>query len=63
MIALTLVTGEPGAETAVEPADHDEAQAAKLALLESLPQDRCPRLRDRHLRRRGHGRRQGPDSP
>lgn len=45
MIAMTLVTGEPGAETAVRPEDRDDSLAAKLAALESLPADRYPRLR------------------
>lgn len=45
MIAMTLVTGEPGAETDVKPSERDEAHAAKLALLMSLPEDRYPRLR------------------
>lgn len=45
MIAMTLVTGEPGAETTVKPGERDEAHAAKLALLQSLPEDRYPRLR------------------
>lgn len=45
MIAMTLVTGEPGAETSVKPAERDEAHEAKLALLQSLPQERYPRLR------------------
>lgn len=44
MIAMTLVTGEPGAETAVKPTDRQEALAAKLALLQSLPEGRYPRL-------------------
>lgn len=45
MTAMTLVTGEPGAETDVKPADREQALAAKLALLDSLPGDRYPRLR------------------
>lgn len=45
MIATTLVTGEPGAETSVRPGDREEALAAKLALLGSLPAERYPRLR------------------
>jgi AcrR family transcriptional regulator len=45
MIAMTLVTGEPGAETAVRPDERTEALEAKLALLQSLPDDRYPRLR------------------
>lgn len=46
MIAMTLVTGEPGAETSVKPDERAEAHTAKLALLQSLPADRYPRLRD-----------------
>jgi hypothetical protein len=45
MIAMTLVMGEPGAETAVKPDERAEAHVAKLALLQSLPADRYPRLR------------------
>jgi TetR/AcrR family transcriptional regulator, tetracycline repressor protein len=45
MIAMTLVVGEPGAETSVKPDERDQAHAAKLALLQSLPADRYPRLR------------------
>lgn len=45
MIAMTLVTGEPGAETTVKPDEREEAHTAKLALLQSLPADRYPRLR------------------
>lgn len=45
MIALTLVTGEPGAETSVKPDERDQAHEAKLALLLSLSEDRYPRLR------------------
>lgn len=45
MIAMTLVTGEPGAETTVKPNEREDAMAAKLAMLESLPEDRYPRLR------------------
>ena len=45
MIAMTLVTGEPGAETTVKPTERAEAHEAKLALLQSLPEDRYPRLR------------------
>lgn len=45
MIAMTLVVGEPGAETSVKPEERDEAHTAKLALLQSLPADRYPRLR------------------
>jgi hypothetical protein len=45
MIAMTLVVGEPGAETAVKPDERDAAHSAKLALLQSLPADRYPRLR------------------
>ncbi len=45
MIATTLVTGEPGAETSVKPAERTEAHEAKLAMLQSLPQDRYPLLR------------------
>lgn len=44
-IATTLVSGEPGAETSVKPADREEALAAKLALLQSLPEESYPRLR------------------
>lgn len=44
MIAMTLVTGEPGAETTVKPTERAEAHEAKLALLRSLPADRYPRL-------------------
>lgn len=44
MIAMTLVTGEPGAETTVKPTERAEAHEAKLALLQSLPADRYPRL-------------------
>lgn len=44
-IAVMLVSGEPGAEVAVRPAERDAVQAEKLALLESLPADRYPRLR------------------
>ncbi|HET6151446.1 MAG TPA: TetR family transcriptional regulator [Marmoricola sp.] len=45
MMAMTLVTGEPGAETDIKPTDREDALAAKLALLDSLPSDRYPRLR------------------
>lgn len=45
MIAMTLVTGEPGAETAVKPDEREQTHAAKLALLQSLPDDRYPNLR------------------
>ncbi|GAA3519183.1 hypothetical protein GCM10022234_13420 [Aeromicrobium panaciterrae] len=45
MIAMTLVTGEPGAETTVKPTERAEAHEAKLALLQSLPEDRYPRVR------------------
>lgn len=45
MIALTLVTGEPGAETSVKPDERAEAHEVKLALLLSLSEDRYPRLR------------------
>jgi TetR/AcrR family tetracycline transcriptional repressor len=45
MIAMTLVTGEPGAETTVKPDERSRALEAKLALLQSLPDDRYPRLR------------------
>ena len=45
MISMTLVTGEPGAETTVKPNEREEAMAAKLALIQSLPQERYPRLR------------------
>jgi TetR/AcrR family tetracycline transcriptional repressor len=45
MIAMTLVTGEPGAETTVKPTERAEAHEAKLALLQSLPEDTYPRLR------------------
>jgi TetR/AcrR family transcriptional regulator, tetracycline repressor protein len=44
-IAMALVTSEPGAETTVRPTDREEALAAKLSLLQSLPDDRYPRLR------------------
>ena len=43
-IALTLVAGEPGAETSVRPDERDQARVAKLALLKSLSQDRYPYL-------------------
>lgn len=45
MIAMTLVAGEPGAETSVKPDERAQALEAKLALLQSLPVDRYPRLR------------------
>jgi TetR/AcrR family tetracycline transcriptional repressor len=45
MIAMSLVSGQPGSEATVKPADREEALAAKLAVLESLPADRYPRLR------------------
>ncbi|MBP2390307.1 TetR family transcriptional regulator [Aeromicrobium fastidiosum] len=45
MIATTLVAAEPGAETSIKPADRGAALEAKLALLQSLPADRYPRLR------------------
>lgn len=45
LMAIALVTGEPGAETAVKPDEREQALAAKRALLESLPEDRYPRLR------------------
>ena len=45
MIATTLVAAEPGAETSIKPADRGAALEAKLALLQSLPVDRYPRLR------------------
>lgn len=45
MIAMTLVSGEPGAETTIKPDERDDALAAKLAFLQSLPDDRYPRLR------------------
>lgn len=45
MMAMTLVTGEPGAETAVKPDERHELLAHKLASLQSLPADRYPRLR------------------
>jgi TetR/AcrR family tetracycline transcriptional repressor len=45
LMATTMVTREPGAETDVKPTDRDETLAAKLALLESFPADRYPRLR------------------
>jgi AcrR family transcriptional regulator len=45
MIAMTLVAGEPGAETSVKPDEREQAHVAKLALLQSLPADRYPRLR------------------
>jgi TetR/AcrR family tetracycline transcriptional repressor len=44
-IAMTLVLGEPGAEPAVKPAERTAVLAQKLALLQSLPEDRYPRLR------------------
>lgn len=43
--AMTLVAGEPGAETTVRPAERTEALETKLAFLQSLPVDRFPRLR------------------
>jgi TetR/AcrR family tetracycline transcriptional repressor len=43
-IAMTLVSSEPGAETAVKPAEREEALRLKLAMLASLPADRYPRL-------------------
>jgi TetR/AcrR family tetracycline transcriptional repressor len=45
LMATTMVTGEPGAETDVRPTDREEMLAAKLAMLESFPADRYPRLR------------------
>lgn len=45
MIAMSLVTGQPGSEPGVEPAERDDVVAAKLALLEALPENRYPRLR------------------
>ena len=45
MIATTLVAAEPGAETSIKPADRGAALEAKMALLQSLPADRYPRLR------------------
>lgn len=45
MIAMTLVAGEPGAETSVKPDERAEMHEAKLALLVSLPHDNYPRLR------------------
>lgn len=44
-IAMTLVSREPGAELAVKPAEREAVLATKLAMLQSLPQDRYPRLR------------------
>lgn len=44
MMATTMVTREPGAETDVKPAERAEMLAAKLAMLESFPADRYPRL-------------------
>ena len=44
-IAMTLVSREPGAELAVKPAEREAVLAKKLELLESLPDDRYPRLR------------------
>lgn len=45
LMATTMVTREPGAETDVKPTDRAEMLAAKLAMLESFPADRYPRLR------------------
>ncbi|WP_153934844.1 TetR family transcriptional regulator [Aeromicrobium sp. S22] len=45
MMSMTLVVGEPGKETTVKPADRDEALAAKMSLLQSLPEDSYPLLR------------------
>ena len=44
-IAMTLVSGEPGAEVAVKPTERQTVRAEKLAVLLSLPEDRYPRLR------------------
>jgi TetR/AcrR family tetracycline transcriptional repressor len=44
-IAMTLVSREPGAELAFKPDEREAVLAKKLALLESLPDDRYPRLR------------------
>lgn len=46
LMSMMLVTGEPGAEIGVKPDEREQALAGKLALLESLPQDRYPRLRE-----------------
>ncbi|AWB90959.1 TetR family transcriptional regulator [Aeromicrobium chenweiae] len=45
MISMSLVSGQPGADVTVKPAEREEAVAAKLAILQSLPDDRYPRLR------------------
>jgi AcrR family transcriptional regulator len=45
LMATTMVSGEPGAETGVKPVDRADVLAAKLAMLESFPADRYPRLR------------------
>lgn len=45
MISLTLVAGEPGAETSVKPDERNKAHEAKLALLTSLSEEKYPRLR------------------
>jgi AcrR family transcriptional regulator len=45
MIAMALVTDEPGAETTFKPGEREEALATKLAMLHALPADRYPRLR------------------
>jgi AcrR family transcriptional regulator len=45
-IAMILVTGEPGKETAVKPGERDDVHADKVAMLQSLPADRYPRLRE-----------------
>ena len=44
-IAMTLVASEPGAETAVKPAEREDMLKSKLDMLASLPADRYPRLR------------------
>jgi TetR/AcrR family tetracycline transcriptional repressor len=44
-IAMTLVSREPGAELAVKPEERQAVLDRKRAMLESLPEDRYPRLR------------------
>jgi TetR/AcrR family tetracycline transcriptional repressor len=44
-IAMTLVSREPGAELAVKPEARQAVLDHKRAMLESLPEDRYPRLR------------------
>jgi AcrR family transcriptional regulator len=44
-IAMTLVSREPGAELAFKPELRQEELDRKRAMLESLPEDRYPRLR------------------